>query len=305
MTSDFKIKKYSKKVKLYQTLKRSPIGFMKYSGGHNYQYKEDCGDYSSFYSCECHKTIKIYKKACNRLDCPTCVYEVSQKHSIKISERMMGLKRFFKLKHLKHISFNCSSFSKEKGLYYAPNEAPYNKLDYDTLRKKLIDLLKTFNASGILIYHPYRISTLDPEEKKLGISGHFHFIGSVYLPNSKDFEKSYNFTYKNIRDLYNQDDIRKVANYLLTHCGFFASSSFWFGNFAYNNGLSCEKSRIEEYIQCEECKGYLYKCDPVIFEYIMDKLDYYILDDEILIDNLMGDKPLLKVSYYYTFFEKD
>lgn len=311
-----KILKSSKRVKLYQILPRENLNLMKYSGGSEYirnfgvndsGEEVKCGDYSSFYSCECHKTIKIYQKTCNILECPECVYSVAERSGVRAAERMIGLKKYFKLKRIRHISFNIMHDNKKNYQNYQKTDwlLPNDKFEYDMQRKKIIKILRLFNASGVLIYHPYRINDKDEDNKFLYISGHFHFVGTVFLPENREFIEKFGFGYSAISEVYTKKDIAGIISYELTHCGYFASSLFWFGNFSYNNGLIATKEKIKEDVYCEYCDSPVFRCESEILPFLENHKTYHKLLDSSLIDMLMTNYNLVRVSYNYKFYPRD
>lgn len=237
--------------------------------GKFYHQQEKVG---KIYSCQCKHRSKIILPSCYKIACPICfqkgILRTSQEQFSRWKAiRKRELYRGRKLK-LRHFSFNIKT--------------RITSDNYVLERRKIAKIIKKYNGSGILIYHPCRknyrgkklvswttrpalLKEVYQKTVSMRESAHFHFIGVIELPHFKVFEGIHGFqytniTYKNGRKNESLKGVRRLTRYLLSHTakvGNFSTIT-WYGDFSYNKTKNIKKEIVETIPECQHCKSLLY-----------------------------------------------
>lgn len=251
---------------------------------------DDCGNFKSAFSCECGKTTKIIYKSCNNINCPNCHVVVNRRSARRIGLRLFKILSWLRDKmNVDNPSFNHITFG------FRPEDSPdiHSKKDYIKFKNFFMKILRKYNASGVLFFHPYRKEYVTEKfTGRLIYSPHFHLIGNMWVP--PDFYKKYGFVIKKIKNrktnvvvkLFKLNHIISTVNYILTHTGYFENSkmSVWIGDYSYRKLKEINRTESYEYYVCDDKKGgcgsFVYKIDlgniAIGEPYCFDRDYYYI-----------------------------
>lgn len=237
---------------------------------------DNCGKFSTSYSCKCRTTVKHIFHSCYKLSCPICYQKGIQRNAHNTAYRLIKLRKITR-KEFYHISFNVMWKIK------TPEQ-------FIEAKAKLIKILRENNMHGLLIFHEGRVKTrkkterwkTDPSRlknvkvvKQLTHSPHFHFIGIGMPMNAAIFYKKYGFTYANIT-LRNKSDgkrwklrsrgaFKRLVAYLLSHSALVKNrhTIVWFNQFSYNRVIKLDYKRTETNTECPTCGSLLYEIEQL------------------------------------------
>lgn len=219
----------------------------------------DCGSLKAIYSCTCGCTRKAFPYSCNNINCPECyinsILETCDRETDRFSHILQLLyDKGFRKPYLRHV------------VYSPPkNEnALHNSYEYNKAWNKVKNIVKEFNWSGMVIFHPYRRARDEFDNlivpHVLVYSPHWHIIGHGWIPQW--FGKRYDAIFESIRVIYNQKQLYNTIKYLLTHAGYYPDKHItrWFGQYSYNKLTKKNCHKIIEPVK-SQCDDYIYNID--------------------------------------------
>ena len=301
----------SSKLNFYRKVDKPISNFM--FSGRGLISRSNCGKLYGFYSCKCGHTKHGKINYCYRLTCPICFHKAITRTAKRITTRLKKIYRCYK-----KLGYNI------KFCHYSFNTLWDIKtnVDLDFYRKKLSDILKSYNFSGVLFFHEYRKDY--EKDNSLKYSPHFHMVGTGFLPHYNDFLAEHGFTYTNITRKKTKINLHPpkymtlksvygTVRYLLTHISFkqskspinskasYSHSYHWTNEFTNRSLKKINEVKTSIPLECVKCESMVYLID--FPEYIVLPNDNpYSMDYTYVVTSdyaLNYDRYLVKREHKY------
>lgn len=231
--------------------------------------RDKCGTHYGNFSCECGHKTKGRMNFCYEMSCPICFHKGIERTTKEIVKRFIKIKKAYKIIN-RSVRFYHISLNTYKPFYMDVIGKPEieNIDDFKKVRKKLNAIMRKYGMAGLLMVHPYRNEN-KLTDMKLKRFSHFHFIGSGYLPENKEFTAKHKFNYSKIKyvdkktgiehyDIKSKKHMFALVRYLLSHTASFVDKTHsysWIGAYSHNSLKKVNVVHESEPLICEECES--------------------------------------------------